>query len=153
MNHLIRRLSVAVASALALGGCGAGVTATPTVATTSPAAATSAPDTAVLSEWSVATPTTITTGKHTFAIQNSGGIPHELLVFKSALDVSKYPVDATGDIVEDGAGITLLSDGENVDPAGSQSRVIEFTTPGTYVFVCNIPGHFKHGMFAVVTVS
>jgi uncharacterized cupredoxin-like copper-binding protein len=26
-------------------------------------------------------------------------------------------------------------------------------TPGKYLFVCSIPGHFKSGMFMVVTVT
>ena len=81
-----------------------------------------------------------------------GTAPHELLVFKSDLDPSAYPTDAAGDIKEEGAGVTLTSDGENIDPAGSQARTIVLV-PGKYVFVCNIPGHFKQGMFAVVTVA
>ena len=81
-----------------------------------------------------------------------GTAPHELLVFKSDLDPSAYPTDAAGSIKEEGAGVTLVSDGENIDPAGSQVRIVDLT-PGTYLFVCNIPGHFKQGMFTVVTVA
>ena len=55
-------------------------------------------------------------------------------------------------MVEDGGGVDLLSDGENIDPAGSQQRTVALT-PGTYVFLCNIPGHFKSGMFTQVTVT
>ena len=43
---------------------------------------------------------------------------------------------------------TLFSDGENIDPSGSQARTVDLA-PGTYLFVCNIPGHFKNGMFTV----
>jgi uncharacterized cupredoxin-like copper-binding protein len=100
----------------------------------------------------VAVATTITQGTSTFTISNTGTIPHELLVFKSDLEPSAYPVDAAGDIKEEGAGVTLLSDGDNIDPEGSQVRAIDLT-PGTYLFVCNIPGHFKAGMFTVVTVT
>ena len=78
--------------------------------------------------------------------------PHELLVFKSDLDPSAYPTDAAGDIKEKGAGVNLVSDGDNIDPAGSQTRSIDLA-PGMYLFVCNIPGHFKQGMFTVVTVA
>jgi len=75
-----------------------------------------------------------------------------LLVFKSNLEPSAYPVDAAGDIEEDGAGVALLSDGDNIEPGASQVRAIDLT-PGTYLFVCNIPGHFKAGMFTVVSVT
>ena len=50
------------------------------------------------------------------------------------------------------AGVTLVSDGDNIEPAGSQARSIDLA-PGKYLFVCNIPGHFKQGMFTVVTVA
>jgi uncharacterized cupredoxin-like copper-binding protein len=69
------------------------------------------------------------------------------------LDTSAYPVDAAGNIIEDGPGITLVSDGENIDPGGTQDRVIDLTIPGKYVFLCNLPGHFKAGMFTQVTVG
>ena len=100
----------------------------------------------------MAVATTMTEGTSNFTISNIGTIPHELLVFKSDLQPSAYPVDAAGNIEEEGAGVSLLSDGDNVDPGGSQVRAIDLT-PGSYLFVCNIAGHFKAGMFAVVTVT
>ncbi len=50
-------------------------------------------------------------------------------------------------------GITLVSDGDNIDPGGTQTRTVDLTQPGSYLFVCNIPGHFKAGMFSAVTVT
>jgi len=127
--------------------------APPAVSTASPAPSASAgADTIGLSEWKVNVVSTIPQGKTTFTITNAGTIQHELLVFKSDLAPAAYPTDAAGDITEDGAGITLLSDGDNIDPGGSQTRTIDLA-PGTYLFVCNIAGHFKAGMFTVVTVS
>jgi uncharacterized cupredoxin-like copper-binding protein len=95
---------------------------------------------------------TVKAGKATFTISNTGRIPHELLVFKSDLKPSAYPTNAAGGIIEEGAGVALVSDGDNIDPGGSQSRTVDLA-PGTYLFVCNIPGHFKAGMFTVVTVA
>jgi uncharacterized cupredoxin-like copper-binding protein len=120
----------------------------PPVATTAPTAA----PTITLSEWKVAVASTIKAGTVTFTIANAGTIQHELLVFKSALAPFAYPEDKNGDIVEDGPGVALLSDGENIDVGGTQMRKVDLT-PGTYLFVCNIPGHFKAGMFQVVTVT
>jgi Sulfocyanin (SoxE) domain len=105
-----------------------------------------------LYEWKVIAPSTIKPGKFTYTISNFGTIQHELLVFKSPLDPASYPTDASGHIKEVGAGVTLVSDGENIDPSGSQVRTIDLK-PGKYLFVCNIPGHFKAGMFTVVTVA
>jgi uncharacterized cupredoxin-like copper-binding protein len=109
-------------------------------------------DSISLYEWKTIVASTMKAGKATFTISNFGTIPHELLIFKSNLDPSAYPVDAAGNIKEEGPGIKLLSDGDNIDPAGSQVRTVDLT-PGKYVFVCNIPGHFKAGMFTVVTVG
>jgi uncharacterized cupredoxin-like copper-binding protein len=129
-------------------------TASPVAASSPSAAATAvaAETTISLYEWKVIAPTTLKAGTTTFTISNFGTVPHELLIFKSPLAANKYPVDAAGDIEEEGAGVDLLSDGENIDPAGSQVRAVDLT-PGTYLFVCNIPGHFKNGMFSVLTVT
>jgi uncharacterized cupredoxin-like copper-binding protein len=107
-----------------------------------------------LTEFNVGLSTTsFAAGQHAVTISNSGTVPHELLVFRSDLDVSAYPVDAAGNIIEEGPGITLMSDGDNIDPGGSQDRTIDLTAPGNYDFVCNLPGHFKAGMFTQVTVG
>jgi uncharacterized cupredoxin-like copper-binding protein len=105
-----------------------------------------------LYEWKVIAAPDMRAGKTTFTISNFGTVPHELLIFKSNLPLAAYPRDKAGNIIEDGPGITLLSDGENIDPSGAQTRTIDLK-PGTYLFVCNIPGHFKQGMFQVVTVT
>lgn len=105
-----------------------------------------------LSEWKVAAPTTLKAGRSTFTISNAGTVPHEFLIFKGDLKPSAYPTDAVGDIEEDGPSVSLLSDGENINPGGTQSRIVDLPA-GQYLLVCNIPGHFKQGMFTVVTVT
>lgn len=154
---------------LLVAGCGAAAAPTltfspisppPAAASTSPTAVPSVQptaavvtgDTIVLSEWKVDTASTIKAGKSTFSISNGGATAHELLIFKSDLAPAAYPTDAAGDIVEEGAGVALVSDGDNIDPAGKQTRSVDLAA-GTYLFVCNIPGHFKSGMFTVVTVT
>ena len=136
-------------------------TASPEAPTASPAAAASPAATPIataleptisLYEWKVIAPATLKAGTTTFTISNFGTIPHELLIFKSPLAADKYPTDSKGDIKEEGAGVDLLSDGENIDASGSQVRTVDLA-PGTYLFVCNIPGHFQNGMFSVLTVT
>ena len=109
-----------------------------------------------LSEFRVsASSTIITHGHQKLHISNSGTIPHELLVFRPAAgtDPTKLPVSSDGDINEDGPGAKKISDGDNIDPGKDQSRTVDFSTPGTYVLVCNIAGHYKQGMAEVVTVK
>lgn len=95
--------------------------------------------------------TTVAAGKVTFQITNAGKVQHELLVFRSDLAPSAYPVK-DGNIDEEGPGITKVSDGDNLDPGASQTRSVDLSQPGTYLFVCNLPGHFKAGMYSLVTV-
>ena len=125
--------------------------------TTGPSAgpvATGSSDVSVaLSEWRVGVPTTIQAGKINLSISNIGKIPHEMLIFKSDLAPAAFPLDSHGNIIEDGPGISLVSDGDNIDPGATQSRQADLSQPGTYIFVCNIPGHFKAGMFTVVNVT
>ena len=144
--------AVAALAIFAVAGCGS--TTTTTSANASPAASVKASgDSIALSDLKVALSPTLKAGSHTFTITNKGAVIHELLVFKSALDVSKYPTESDGSIAEDASGITKISDGDNLDPGQSQTRTVDLSQPGTYLFVCNIPGHFAAHMYEVVTVS
>jgi uncharacterized cupredoxin-like copper-binding protein len=141
---------------LVLTACGsASTSSTPTTtAPTATVAAPASPTSAVtLKEWSVGvSPTQVKAGKYTYTITNAGQTAHELLVFKSDLAPSAYPMKGT-DINEEGAGMTKISDGDNIEPGGTQQRTIDLSQPGTYLFVCNIPGHFMQGMSTVVAVT
>jgi uncharacterized cupredoxin-like copper-binding protein len=175
----MRRLPVAIASlviAAAAAACGASAATTapapstaqaPSVApslvaspapSVAPSASTAASPSAPiapsisLAEWKVVVSGTIKAGKTKLTIDNDGVGAHEFLVFKSDRDASAYPLDKAGDIIEDGAGVALLSDGENIDPGGTQTRTVDLA-PGKYLFVCNIAGHFRQGMFTAVTVA
>jgi uncharacterized cupredoxin-like copper-binding protein len=108
---------------------------------------------AALSEWHIAAPTTIKAGSVILQAANFGTIQHELLVFQSDLAPSAYPLDKDGNIIEDGPGINLVSDGDNLDPGTTQTRTADLTQPGSYLFVCNIPGHFKAGMYSPIAVT
>jgi uncharacterized cupredoxin-like copper-binding protein len=96
---------------------------------------------------------TLPAGKVTLQIANQGSQAHELLVFATGLDPSAFPRQSDGSINEDGQGLNKISDGDNLDPGGQQTRTVDLTTPGRYVLVCNLPGHFAQGMYAAVTVQ
>jgi uncharacterized cupredoxin-like copper-binding protein len=111
-------------------------------------------DTVALREYNVSvTPPVVTAGTHDFTIANDGRTEHELLVFQTNLDPAAFPIDAEGDINEEAPGINKISDGDNIAPGGTQKRAVDLSKPGTYVFVCNLPGHFKAGMYQVVNVK
>jgi uncharacterized cupredoxin-like copper-binding protein len=130
---------------------------TPSTSSTAAVAKPKAPaghDTVALSEYHVnVIPANLAPGKHTFSIANDGRTEHELLVFQTGLDPSAFPIGADGDINEEAPGMNKVSDGDNIAPGGTQTRSVDLSQPGTYVFVCNLPGHFKAGMYQVVTVK
>lgn len=137
----------------ALAGCG-GAASTPASGTpAAPAAAAVDGSNIGLAEFKLSNvPTTLPAGKSDLTITNNGSVDHELLIFKSDLAPAAYPADADGKILEEGAGINKVSDGDNVTAGQTQKRTVDLAA-GTYLFVCNLPGHFKSGMSQVVTVK
>ena len=101
----------------------------------------------------MAVPTSIKAGQVNFKIVNSGAVEHELLVFKADKDIAAYPTDDAGAIKEEDPTITKVSDGANITGGASQQRTVDLSKTGRYLFVCNLPSHFKQGMATIVTVS
>jgi uncharacterized cupredoxin-like copper-binding protein len=109
-----------------------------------------------LADFKVSMPASqVTAGAKTLQVTNGGAMQHELLVFQptSGIDPSHLPLAADGNIDEEAAGVNLISDGENIDPGQSQTRQLDLSQPGTYVFLCNLAGHYKQGMWSIVTVK
>jgi uncharacterized cupredoxin-like copper-binding protein len=91
-------------------------------------------------------------GKYDVTISNSGMMVHELLVFHTDIAPADIPIGSDGKVAEDAPGF-MISDGADLESGASQSRTIDLSQPGTYLFVCNLPGHFMAGMHTVVTVK
>ncbi|MHB8630963.1 MAG: sulfocyanin-like copper-binding protein [Candidatus Limnocylindria bacterium] len=108
-----------------------------------------------LTNFQVAVPAVISAGVKTLQITNAASIQHELLVFHpdASIDPNHLPLGSDGNVNEDAPGVNKISDGDNIDPAKSQTRQIDLSQPGIYVFVCNLPGHYGMGMWTTVTVK
>jgi uncharacterized cupredoxin-like copper-binding protein len=154
-------LAVAVVALLvAIGNSGSNATdkaSLPAVPATAPAPGAFAGESLPISvsEFKLTmTVSAVTPGTKTIQIANGGAIAHEVLVFHpdASIDAGNLPVGPDGDIIEDAPGVNKISDGENLDPGTSQTRQVDLSRPGTYVFVCNLPGHYKAGMWTKVTV-
>lgn len=102
----------------------------------------------------VAMPTVLRPGRHTFALTNDGTVPHELLVFRTELPGDALPVGPDGNVVEDSPLLVKLVDSGNATNPGASVSVpaSQPFTPGHYVAVCNLPGHYRLGMWENVTV-
>jgi uncharacterized cupredoxin-like copper-binding protein len=90
-------------------------------------------------------------GPVTFEVTNkSSGIQHEFLVAPLSVALDKVPYDETKGRVKEAAlpGIKELGD---LEPGKSGSMTLDLET-GKYLLFCNLPGHFKSGMYRVLTV-
>jgi uncharacterized cupredoxin-like copper-binding protein len=113
-----------------------------------------------LQEFAVGTdPTSIDAGEVTFEATNEGPDDfHEFVVFQTDLGPTELPTDENGAVVEDGEGLTLIGEIEDVDVGDTKSVTLDLEA-GNYVFVCNIwdedeqEAHYQEGMRTTFTVS
>lgn len=114
-----------------------------------------------LQEWAVvADKTSIPAGSVTFDAKNAGpDDPHELVVVKTDLSPLALPTDADGKVLEDGAGVEMIGEIEELEPGKTGSATFDLKS-GKYVLICNIyenaggksESHYKLGMVLPFTV-
>ena len=84
-------------------------------------------------------------GRVTFNVRNSGAIPHEFVVLRTAKPAADLLKGARAD--ESG------NVGETGDLAPGQAKTISLPLkPGHYALICNLPGHYKAGQHIDFTV-
>ena len=96
-----------------------------------------------LKEWSVTPSTTeARDGTIVFKVRNDGSVAHQLIVVKNDLPPDQLPV-ANGQLAT--SQVRVL---ESIDPIapGATGEVRFDATPGKFVLVCNVPGHYQQGM-------
>ncbi len=87
-------------------------------------------------------------GKVTFTVANTGSMPHQLVVLKTTEKANALPM-ASGTVAKETGKIGGIPD----IAAGATSSVTLPLTPGHYSVICNLPGHYKGGMYADLTVT
>lgn len=93
---------------------------------------------------------TVHAGKVTITAPNIGHVEHELVLLQTNTDPSKLKTEADGEANEDAySGPGEIPDVE----AGSTKSVTLTLKPGTYAMICNVPGHYKAGMYGRITVQ
>jgi len=83
-----------------------------------------------------------------FVARNVGQMDHELVVLRTDLPADQLPYsDATEEVEEEKAGEVLGEiEPEDVPPGKTAEMTLDLT-PGQYVLLCNIPTHYKLGMY------
>ena len=91
-------------------------------------------------------------GKVTFDVTNkSNDVEHEFLVAQLSEAPADVPYDESKGVVREGAlkGVKELGD---LQPGSSGTMTLNLKT-GKYLLFCNMPGHYKDGMYHVLTVT
>lgn len=101
----------------------------------------------------------VSQGRVSFLATNDGNIDHELVVLplSDAQGVGSRPVSGEGQVDEEGnlgeaSSNCAVGAGEGITP-GASGWVTLKLAPGRYEVVCNLPGHYRAGMYSELTVS
>lgn len=90
-------------------------------------------------------------GEVTFDVSNEAEQTHEFVVFQTDLPEDQLPTE-NGDVDEAGEGVTLVDEIEDIEGGSSQSLTVNLDA-GSYVLICNLPGHYQQGMHASFSAS
>jgi uncharacterized cupredoxin-like copper-binding protein len=139
------RTRIVVAVCCALGLVGAGCSSD----TTSSAGA---GGTAVTEQdFSIAvSPSSAAAGDITFTITNEGPSTHEFVIIRSDEDPGSLEVGNDGTVPED--TLDVVDEQEEIAPNTSPTLTTNLAA-GSYIFICNLPGHYAQGMHAGFTVT
>jgi uncharacterized cupredoxin-like copper-binding protein len=151
-----------LAAALAVAGCGGSDSTTDTQApadastatTTAPQANAPSALTVTMSDFAF-TPKDVTApaGEITITAPNEGKAPHELVLVKSDLAPGALPTLANGEADEDSFAAADLPGEIGETEAGATGTLTVTLPAGKYVMLCNVPGHYKAGMYGTLTVQ
>ncbi|HEU4978812.1 MAG TPA: multicopper oxidase domain-containing protein [Solirubrobacteraceae bacterium] len=92
--------------------------------------------------WIKSNVASVKAGKVTFAVQNTGGTMHQFAIMRAPAKVSGGTADAAAAIAK---GKMLMG--------GDKESVTAHLTPGSYVLVCVMPGHYAAGQHIPFTVK
>ncbi len=89
-------------------------------------------------------------GTVTFDISNAGSVAHNVYVIKTDLAPDALPT-AGGQIDQSKVDVVAHTDGDIA--AGQSAKVSAKLAAGSYVLVCDVPGHYQLGMHVAFTVK
>jgi uncharacterized cupredoxin-like copper-binding protein len=95
---------------------------------------------------------TLPAGTVSFDIRNEGPSVHEFVVFRTDLAADALPTNDAGEVDEEGEGVELVDEVEDIAVDATATLDVDLD-PGSYVAVCNLPGHYAQGMATGFTVE
>jgi uncharacterized cupredoxin-like copper-binding protein len=91
-------------------------------------------------------------GEVAFAVTNNGPSEHEMVIIKTKDAPDALPTNSDGTVDEEAKGLENMGEVEEVAPGASATLTLDLA-PGSYVALCNIPGHYEAGMATGFTVK
>jgi uncharacterized cupredoxin-like copper-binding protein len=98
---------------------------------------------------------TAAAGKVKVTAPNIGKVEHELVLFKTNREPGSFKVSkgrVNEEALEHAADIEEVGEIADVEPGETKSETFKLT-PGKYVMICNVSGHYKAGMYGSITVQ
>ena len=89
-------------------------------------------------------------GKVKLTATNIGQAPHELVVVKTNTAPGSLPTNSKGEVEED--KLDVVGEVADVTAGKTKSTSLQLKA-GTYAMICNIPGHYKGGMYGSLTAK
>ena len=90
-------------------------------------------------------------GEVTFNVTNDGPSVHEFVVFKTDLAEDDLPIDDVGDVAESDE-FAPVDEIEDIEKDATPTLTVDLEA-GSYVIICNVPGHYGQGMHTAFTVT
>lgn len=154
-----RTKAIAVAggfAAFAFAGCGGDDGGSSTTAQSPPPAAAGGSALKIeMSEFKfVPKNPTASAGKVNVTAPNVGNVEHELVLFKTDRDPGSFKVSGgrvDEEALEKASDVKEIGEIADVEPGDTKSGSFKLT-PGKYVMICNVSGHYQAGMYGSVTV-
>jgi len=146
MDPLFKRLTIAVSAMVLLGtvACSSSSSSSSAGGSTSGGVSTTEKDFSI-----DLAPSSAPAGSVTFNVSNEGPSTHEFVVIKTDDAPDALPTK-DGSVNED--QVTVVDELEDVAPSTTGTLTTDLET-GSYVIICNVPGHYAAGMHTAFTVS
>jgi uncharacterized cupredoxin-like copper-binding protein len=92
---------------------------------------------------------TVSPGKLRVTEKNAGQVLHEFILVRSSASPGSLP--APGGSVDE-KKLRVIGEIPDVAPGESKAKTFNLK-PGSYVYICNVPGHYSAGMNGALTVK
>lgn len=89
----------------------------------------------------------VAAGKVTFSARNAGKLTHELVVLRTKVLAGKLPT--SGMAAKETGRVGKIA---KIGPGSTKTLTLTLK-PGHYALICNLPGHYRAGQFADLTVG